>query len=116
MEYIGKYKNISFFNDSKSTNVNSSISAIESYKNIFWILGGRKKVGGLSGVEKKLTNILKSFTFGESGEEFKKFMNRSMIYIRLIIKILKKLFMKLLKKHFKKKTNKYYFFSMRIFI
>ena len=76
MEYIGKYKNISFFNDSKSTNVNSSISAIESYKNIFWILGGRKKVGGLSGVEKKLTNILKSFTFGESGEEFKKFMEK----------------------------------------
>ena len=42
MEYIGKYKNI-FYNDSKSTNVNSSISAIESNKNIFWILGGRKK-------------------------------------------------------------------------
>ena len=76
MEYIGKYKNISFFNDSKSTNVNSSISAIESYKNIFWILGGRKKVGGLSGVEKKLSNILKSFTFGESGQEFKKFMEK----------------------------------------
>ena len=80
MEYIGKYKNISFFNDSKSTNVNSSISAIESYKNIFWILGGRKKVGGLSGVEKKLSNILKSFTFGESGEEFKKFMEKYDIY------------------------------------
>ncbi len=74
MEYIGKYKNISFYNDSKSTNVNSSISAIESYKNIFWILGGRKKVGGLSGVEKKLTNILKSFTFGESGQEFQNFL------------------------------------------
>ena len=80
MEYIGKYKNISFFNDSKSTNVNSSISAIESYKNIFWILGGRKKVGGLSGVEKNLSNILKSFTFGESGEEFKKFMEKYDIY------------------------------------
>ena len=80
MEYIGKYKNISFFNDSKSTNVNSSISAIESYKNIYWILGGRKKVGGLFGVEKKLTNILKSFTFGESGEEFKKFMERNDIH------------------------------------
>jgi len=80
MEYIGKYKNISFFNDSKSTNVNSSISAIESYKNIFWILGGRKKIGGLSGVEKKLTNVLKSFTFGESGQEFKKFMEKCGIH------------------------------------
>ena len=75
MEYIGKYKNISFFNDSKSTNVNSSISAIESYKNIFWILEV-EKVGGLSGIERELTNILKSFTFGESGEEFKKFMEK----------------------------------------
>ena len=80
MEYIGKYKNISFYNDSKSTNVNSSISAIESYKNIFWILGGRKKVGGLSGVEKKLTNILKSFTFGESGQEFQNFLEEYKIH------------------------------------
>jgi len=76
MEYIGKYKNIFFYNDSKSTNVNSSISAIESYKNIFWILGGRKKVGGLSGIEKNLGNILRSFTFGEAGEEFKGFLKR----------------------------------------
>ena len=76
MEYIGKYKNIFFYNDSKSTNVNSSISAIESYENIFWILGGRKKVGGLSGIEKNLSNILKSFAYGESGEEFKDFLNK----------------------------------------
>ena len=76
MEYIGKYKNICFYNDSKSTNVNSSISAIESYENIFWILGGRKKVGGLSGIEKSLSNILKSFAYGESGEEFKDFLNK----------------------------------------
>ncbi len=76
MEYIGKYKNIFFYNDSKSTNVNSSISVIESYNNIFWILGGRKKVGGLFGVEKKLSNILESFTFGECGEEFKEFLEK----------------------------------------
>ena len=45
-------------------------------KNIFWILGGRKKIGGLSGIEKKLANILKSFTFGESGEDFKDFLEK----------------------------------------
>ncbi len=79
MEYIGKYKNIFFYNDSKSTNVNSSISAIESNKNIFWILGGRKKVGGLLGIEKSLGNIIKAFTYGESGEEFKVFLEKHYI-------------------------------------
>ena len=38
--------------------------------------GGRKKVGGLSGIEKNLSNILKSFAYGESGEEFKEFLNK----------------------------------------
>ena len=74
VEFVGNYKNICFYNDSKSTNVHSSFSTLESYKNIFWILGGRKKSGGLSGVENKLDNILYSFTFGESGEEFKNFL------------------------------------------
>ena len=51
MELICHYENIWIYNDSKSTNVESSKMAISSMENIFWILGGRAKPGGLSGVE-----------------------------------------------------------------
>ena len=43
IEFSGTFKNINFYNDSKSTNVNSAKTAIKSFKNIFWILGGREK-------------------------------------------------------------------------
>ena len=43
IEFLEKFKNIHFYNDSKSTNVNSARTAIKSFKNIFWILGGREK-------------------------------------------------------------------------
>ena len=43
LELVAKIKNISIFNDSKSTNINSAKNAIKSLDNIYWILGGRKK-------------------------------------------------------------------------
>ena len=43
LELVTKIKNISIFNDSKSTNINSAKNAIKSLDNIYWILGGRKK-------------------------------------------------------------------------
>ena len=45
LELVTKVKNISVFNDSKSTNINAAKNAIKSFQNIYWILGGRKKKG-----------------------------------------------------------------------
>lgn len=73
MEFIGEFKNINFFNDSKSTNVSSAKSALMNSMNIFWVLGGRAKEGGLNGLEKELDNVLYAFTFGESGKQFSSF-------------------------------------------
>ena len=73
MEFIGKFKNINIFNDSKSTNISSAKSALTDSVNIFWILGGRAKKGGLNGLEKELDNVLYAFTFGESGKQFSNF-------------------------------------------
>ena len=79
IEFSGTFKNIDFYNDSKSTNVNSAKTAIKSFKNIFWILGGRKKEGGLKGIEKNLGNILKAYVYGECSENFKTFLVRNSI-------------------------------------
>ena len=76
MEFIGQKNKVLFYNDSKSTNINSAIVAIESLENIFWILGGRSKEGGVSGIEKKLKNVVRAYSFGESGKEIKKVLEK----------------------------------------
>ncbi len=79
IEFVGSLKNISFYNDSKATNIDSAITAINSLKNIFWILGGKEKKGGLKGIEDKLKKIIKAYTFGESKLNFRKFLNTESI-------------------------------------
>lgn len=65
LEKLGTFKNIIIFNDSKSTNLNSSVGALECLENIFWIAGGLSKKEEFSGVEKYLTNVKKVFLFGK---------------------------------------------------
>ena len=76
MELIGKKNKILFYNDSKSTNLNSAIVAIKALKNIFWICGGRNKKGGISGIEKSLANVIRAYSYGESGKEIKKVLEK----------------------------------------
>ncbi len=80
IEFIAKYQNISFYNDSKSTNVSSATTALKSFKNIFWILGGREKKGGLRGIEKNLNNVMKAYCFGESQNKIQKFLFKNSIH------------------------------------
>ncbi len=79
LEFITKIKNISIFNDSKATNINSAKNAIKSLSNIYWILGGRKKKGGINGIESNLNKIVRAYTYGESGEEFNEFLKKKKI-------------------------------------
>ena len=76
LEYIGKFKNINIYNDSKATNINSSIVALKSLRKIYWILGGRSKAGGLKGVEPYLKYVKRVFIFGEAKENFYKYLNQ----------------------------------------
>ena len=73
MEKVKINKNVSFINDSKATNLNSTKSALESFKNkIILILGGyttdkidNKSIQNLV----KRNNISKVVCYGEVGEE-----------------------------------------------
>jgi len=76
IEFSGSLKNICFYNDSKSTNINSAKTAINAFENIYWILGGRKKSGGLSEIKNKFKNVLKCYVYGETREEFNNFLRK----------------------------------------
>ena len=69
IEFVTRIGNVSFFNDSKSTNLNSAITALDSLDNNLWLLGGRKKKGDFFELSKYSKKIIHAFVFGESKKE-----------------------------------------------
>lgn len=66
--YIGK---VEYINDSKATNAEATAKALGSYDNIYWILGGLPKDGGLNGLEKYMPKIKKAYLIGKAAKDFK---------------------------------------------
>ena len=79
MQIVGKIANINFINDSKATNAESTENALKSYDNIFWILGGKAKDGGISTLKPYFKRIVKAFLIGEATEEFAKTLSENFV-------------------------------------
>lgn len=65
MQYLGQINNISFYNDSKATNVVAASKAITTLKNIYWLAGGIAKEGGIDYMVILLSNIRRAYLFGQ---------------------------------------------------
>ena len=63
-EAVKKINNVLFINDSKATNIDSSIPALKSYNNIYWICGGIAKSTDMSSAVPYLKNVKKIFVIG----------------------------------------------------
>ena len=61
---------VTYINDSKATNAEAAAKALSSFDNIYWIIGGRAKEGGLNGLEIFKDKIKKTYVIGEAQEEF----------------------------------------------
>jgi len=72
MELVGKLGRILFINDSKATNADAAGKALAALDNIYWIVGGRPKEGGLKGLDRYYEKINKAYLIGEAAEEFDK--------------------------------------------
>ena len=78
MEFFLKKEKITFINDSKATNAEATLKALEYYKNIFWIVGGVSKFGGIEPSLNYLGNVRKCFIIGESKNEFFNILNHKL--------------------------------------
>lgn len=67
---VREIDNVIYINDSKATNAAATEKALACYHEIFWIVGGRAKEGGLDGLEPYRDRIRAAFTIGEAMEEF----------------------------------------------
>lgn len=67
LEFVGEIGNIKFFNDSKATNIHSTLTAVNSFKeNIVLLLGGSDKGENFAILFENLpTNVVKIVTFGK---------------------------------------------------
>lgn len=77
MQFLGEIDGVKFVNDSKATNSESAKTALESYDNILWIVGGVAKEGGIENLAPYFKKIGKAYLIGESSQDFAKFLKKS---------------------------------------
>ena len=71
MEEIGRVGAVLFINDSKATNADSTEKALLSFpQNVFWILGGKPKDGGIESLRPRFPGIAKAYLIGAASDEF----------------------------------------------
>lgn len=72
MQYLGEHSKVSFVNDSKATNADSSAKALASFDKIIWIVGGVQKEGGIEELKIYFPKIKQVLLIGKSQDEFAK--------------------------------------------
>jgi UDP-N-acetylmuramoylalanine--D-glutamate ligase len=61
---------VTYINDSKATNADATARALACYNDIYWIVGGRPKEGGLDGLDSYMSRIRHAFVIGEAMDDF----------------------------------------------
>ncbi|MDA7425327.1 UDP-N-acetylmuramoyl-L-alanine--D-glutamate ligase [Thalassococcus lentus] len=67
---IAEAGGVSYVNDSKATNVDSALKALQAFGKIRWICGGLMKEGGLEALKPALENVIKAYVIGREAEGF----------------------------------------------
>ncbi len=73
-------ENLKIINDSKSTSYSSSLSLLNSLKNIFWILGGIPKRGDKFLLSKKNSSHIRAYIFGKNYKKFQREIEKKINY------------------------------------
>ena len=73
---------VKYVNDSKATNADATSKALACYDNIYWIIGGRPKEGGLNGLESFMPRIRHAFLIGEASDAFAAWLDGKATYTR----------------------------------
>ena len=69
-ERVAALGQVTYVNDSKATNADATARALSSYRNIYWILGGQAKEGGVAPLEPWFDRIRHAFLIGEATDLF----------------------------------------------
>ncbi|MDI1284868.1 MAG: UDP-N-acetylmuramoyl-L-alanine--D-glutamate ligase [Reyranella sp.] len=81
-ERVASVGNAVYINDSKATNADATARALSSYRNIYWILGGQAKEGGVAPLAAYFNRILHAFLIGEASDLFASQLRGKLPYTR----------------------------------
>ena len=70
MEEVARLGHVIFVNDSKATNADAASKALASYIDIYWIIGGKAKEGGIESLRAFFPLIVKAYLIGEASDDF----------------------------------------------
>ena len=70
MEEIVRLGPVLFINDSKATNADAAEKALLSFDDIFWIIGGKAKEGGIESLRPLFSRVRKAYLIGEASDDF----------------------------------------------
>jgi UDP-N-acetylmuramoylalanine--D-glutamate ligase len=69
-ERVAAVGDVIYVNDSKATNADATARALSSYDDIYWILGGQAKEGGVAPLAPYFKRVRKAFLIGEATDLF----------------------------------------------
>ncbi|SJZ32070.1 UDP-N-acetylmuramoylalanine--D-glutamate ligase [Enhydrobacter aerosaccus] len=81
-ERVASIGNVVYVNDSKATNADATARALSSYRDIYWILGGQAKEGGVAPLAPYFDRIRHAFLIGEATELFASQLDGKLAYTR----------------------------------
>lgn len=82
LEMVGSAKGVRFINDSKATNADATANALAPYEQIYWILGGKPKAGGIESLSEYFPRIRHAFLIGEAEADFAATLEGKVAYTR----------------------------------
>ncbi len=80
LEEVARLERVLFVNDSKATNADAAARALACFSDIFWIVGGRAKEGGIEPLRPYFLRIAKAYLIGEAADEFARTLDGSAPY------------------------------------
>ena len=69
-QYVTEISGVVFINDSKATNVDSAMKALETFSKVRWICGGEQKEEDISRLNNVLTDVKKAYIIGTNATKF----------------------------------------------
>ena len=82
MEQVARAGNVLFVNDSKATNADAAEKALTSFDNIYWIVGGKAKDGGIEPLRRHYTRVKKAYLIGAASDDFAATLRGSVDFAR----------------------------------
>ena len=71
-----------FVNDSKATNADAAEKALLSFHEIYWILGGKPKAGGIEPLRGVFDRVAKAYLIGAASDEFARALQGAVAFER----------------------------------